>query len=84
MFHAKSNFNHLVQYSKHPDHKLVTTGPYYWFRHPSYFGWFMWAVGTQAILSNFICFFLWFYASIQFFYDRVDVEEYYLLQFFGE
>ena len=24
-------------------------------RHPSYFGWTMWAVGTQVLLSNYLC-----------------------------
>ena len=84
MFHAKANFNHLVQYEKQPGHNLVTTGPYGWLRHPSYFGWFIWAIGTQAILSNFICFWLWFYAAVTFFKDRVDEEEYYLMDFFGK
>lgn len=62
----------------------MTSGPYAWLRHPSYFGWFLWAIGTQAILSNFICFWLWFAAAITFFRDRLDVEEYYLMDFFGK
>lgn len=83
MFYAASNFNHLVQTSKVKDHKLVTSGPYSVSRHPSYFGWFLWAVGTQLVLSNFVCAVLWFFAAQHFFKDRVPYEEYYLLKFFG-
>jgi protein-S-isoprenylcysteine O-methyltransferase len=46
MFHAGKSFNHLVQTRKAQDHELVTSGPYSWSRHPSYFGWTTWAVGT--------------------------------------
>jgi protein-S-isoprenylcysteine O-methyltransferase len=53
-------------------------------RHPSYFGWFLWALGTQLLLNNPICFVLWFFAAVTFFKDRVDVEEFYLLKFFRE
>lgn len=84
MFHAASNFNHLVQTRKKANHQLVKTGPYYWSRHPSYLGWFLWAVGTQIVLTNVLCMPLWFYAAIKFFYDRVDEEEYYLMEFFGD
>ena len=62
----------------------MTSGPYYWRRHPSYFGWFLWAIGTQLILSNFICFFLWFAAAVTFFKDRVEDEEEYLIEFFEQ
>jgi len=83
MFHAKSNFNHLVQYEKVEGHQLVTTGPYAFSRHPSYFGWFLWSTGTQLVLSNPICYMLWFFACYMFFSERIDEEEYFLVDFFG-
>ena len=83
MHHAGSNFTHLVQTKKQEDHDLVTTGVYSFSRHPSYFGWFTWAVGTQLLLNNYFCFPLWFYAAFTFFQDRIPHEEYYLVKFFG-
>ena len=83
MFHCAENFNHRVQTTKADNHKLVTTGPYRYVRHPSYFGWSMWATGTQLVLSNYISFFLWFYASYSFFKKRIPHEEYHLVKFFG-
>lgn len=45
-FTAGSNFNHKIQFYKDEKHELVTHGLYSVSRHPSYFGWFLWAVGT--------------------------------------
>lgn len=45
-FTAGYNFNHKIQFYKEEKHVLVTHGLYSISRHPSYFGWFMWAVGT--------------------------------------
>jgi protein-S-isoprenylcysteine O-methyltransferase len=55
MVHAGSNFNHLVQSRKKQGHVLVTGGIYAWLRHPSYFGFFWWGLGTQLALGNLIC-----------------------------
>jgi protein-S-isoprenylcysteine O-methyltransferase len=79
MFHAGSNFNHLVQTKKQQGHQLVKTGPYAWVRHPSYFGWFYWAIGTQMLLSNFFILPLWFFAAWTFFSDRIPYEEHHLI-----
>lgn len=84
MFTAKTNFNHTVQFVKHPDHKLVTSGVYSVFRHPSYVGWFYWSIGTQITLLNPICVIIYTGASWMFFRERVYTEEVTLLTFFGE
>jgi protein-S-isoprenylcysteine O-methyltransferase len=52
MIHASSNFSHQISYQKLPTHQLVTSGVYSISRHPSYFGFFWWGVGTQIFLSN--------------------------------
>lgn len=46
MFTAAQSFHHQVQYEKAVSHTLVTSGVYQMVRHPSYFGWTLWAVGT--------------------------------------
>ena len=45
-FTAAKSFNHMIQDDKEDTHKLVTHGIYSLARHPSYFGWMLWAVGT--------------------------------------
>jgi protein-S-isoprenylcysteine O-methyltransferase len=49
---AGNSFHHLIQRTRSTDHVLVTTGPYAVLRHPSYFGFYWWAVGTQILLGN--------------------------------
>ena len=46
MFTAAQSFHHKVQWQKAREHKLITSGVYQMVRHPSYFGWTLWAVGT--------------------------------------
>ena len=55
MAQAGTNFNHLVQSKKKHGHVLVTHGIYRWLRHPSYFGFFWWGLGTQVVMGNLIC-----------------------------
>lgn len=83
MYTAGTNFNHYVQETHHKDHILVTSGVYSLVRHPSYFGWFYWSVGTQILLANPICIVLYALASWKFFESRIKFEEYYLIRFFG-
>lgn len=52
---AGTNFNHTVQTRKRGGHVLVTGGVYAWSRHPSYFGFFWWGLGTQIVLGNVVC-----------------------------
>ncbi|XP_060518216.1 protein-S-isoprenylcysteine O-methyltransferase [Cylas formicarius] len=84
MYTAGKNFNHLVQCEKAKDHILVTKGIYAWFRHPSYVGWFYWAIGTQIILLNPICIPAYAIVSWHFFKTRIYIEEITLLNFFGQ
>ncbi|XP_047347455.1 protein-S-isoprenylcysteine O-methyltransferase [Vespa velutina] len=84
IFTAKHNFNHIVQSAKKRNHELITHGIYGIFRHPSYVGWFYWAIGTQLILQNPFCILGYAVASWRFFHDRILIEEITLLNFFGE
>lgn len=84
MFTAGANFTHIVQTRKREHHKLVTSGVYSIFRHPSYVGWFYWSVGTQVLLCNPICFVGYIAASWMFFSERIYHEEINLINFFGE
>ncbi|RMD41649.1 hypothetical protein DV735_g3485, partial [Chaetothyriales sp. CBS 134920] len=81
---AKTNFNHLVQVYKKDDHELVTDGVYVFSRHPSYFGFFCWALGTQIALGNFGCFVVYAVVLWRFFSHRILHEERHLVQFFGK
>lgn len=84
MVKAGQSFNHIVQQERADRHVLVTDGVYAVFRHPSYFGFFWWALGTQVVMGNVVCF--WLYAVVlwRFFAGRVRVEEEFLVKFFGE
>ncbi|KAH8830494.1 Isoprenylcysteine carboxyl methyltransferase family-domain-containing protein [Flagelloscypha sp. PMI_526] len=80
MIHASTSFSHAVQFEKRSNHTLVTTGIYAWFRHPSYAGFYYWAVGTQLVLQNPISFSLFVYLLWRFFYYRTRAGS---IQFFG-
>ena len=49
------NAHAQVAEKKKEDHVLVTSGIYSLVRHPGYFGWFWWSVGTQILMFNPIC-----------------------------
>lgn len=53
-FTCKSNFTHIIRYRKSKAHTLITNGVYSFFRHPSYTGYFYFAIGGQLMLGNFI------------------------------
>ena len=84
MFTAAQSFHHKVQYEKADSHVLVTSGVYQLVRHPSYFGWTLWAVGTQVMLVNPVSTVGFIGASFMFFKDRIPYEEELLVDFFGE
>lgn len=84
MIQAGTNFNHQVQSRKNEGHELVTTGMYAVFRHPAYFGFFWWGLGTQVVLGNVISF-IGYAAVLWWFFDvRIQHEEKYLVGFFGD
>eukprot|EP00455_Lapot_gusevi_P037088 TRINITY_DN4135_c0_g1_i4.p1 TRINITY_DN4135_c0_g1~~TRINITY_DN4135_c0_g1_i4.p1 ORF type:complete len:261 (+),score=37.84 TRINITY_DN4135_c0_g1_i4:55-783(+) len=83
MYAAGSNFTHMVATEKKETHRLVTNSFYSFVRHPSYFGWFWWSIGTQVLLCNPLCTLAYAYVSWKFFNARIREEEEYLVQFFG-
>ncbi|KAJ5143204.1 uncharacterized protein N7515_001991 [Penicillium bovifimosum] len=84
MAQAASNFNHHVQSRHQQGHVLVNTGLYRYLRHPSYFGFFWWGLGTQLILGNVVCFVGYSVVLWRFFSNRIQREEAYLISFFGD
>jgi protein-S-isoprenylcysteine O-methyltransferase len=84
MFSAKANFSHFIVSYKAPNHVLVTNGIYALMRHPSYFGFYWWAIGAQVLLMNPICFALFIYWLHRFFSERIQYEEHTLSRFFGQ
>lgn len=68
---AGSNFNHIVQVRRREGHVLVTGGIYSLLRHPSYFGFFWWGLGSQLVLQNVICFVGYALVLWRFFSSRI-------------
>ncbi|PCG99438.1 Isoprenylcysteine carboxyl methyltransferase [Penicillium occitanis (nom. inval.)] len=81
---AGSNFNHIVQVRRREGHVLVTGGIYSLLRHPSYFGFFWWGLGSQLVLQNVICFVGYALVLWRFFSSRIYREERFLIAFFGD
>ncbi|THH14891.1 hypothetical protein EW146_g5505 [Bondarzewia mesenterica] len=84
MIHASTNFSHALAFRKLANHQLVTDGIYAWFRHPSYAGFFYWALGTQLVLQNPVAFTAFLLLLWRFFSQRIQTEEKMLVQFFGD
>lgn len=84
MIHASDNFSHVIARQKLVGHKLVTSGVYSYFRHPSYAGFFYWALGTQFVLQNPITFCVYGFVLWRFFTKRIKGEEALLVRFFGD
>jgi protein-S-isoprenylcysteine O-methyltransferase len=84
MWTASTNFSHKIEEHKREEHALVTHGIYAYLRHPAYFGFFWWSVGTQVLLGNPLCLIAYTAASWNFFYDRIPTEEELLIEFFGD
>lgn len=71
-FTCKSNFTHIVRFKKIKAHTLVTNGVYSFFRHPSYTGYFYFAVGGQLLIGNFISAVFFFVTLSKFFNERIE------------
>ena len=71
MAQAGTNFNHTPQKFRKDGHELVTRGVYARLRHPAYFGFFWWALGTQVVVGNKICFVGYLFALWNFFHRRI-------------
>lgn len=84
MWTCGENFSHQIMERRKDGHRLVTTGIYSLLRHPSYFGWFYWSVGTQVLLCNPLCVVLYVVASWHFFNSRIPYEEASLIRFYGQ
>ncbi|KAG0360921.1 Isoprenylcysteine carboxyl methyltransferase family-domain-containing protein [Gamsiella multidivaricata] len=84
MFSAKSNFSHHVEFYKEEHHVLVTEGVYSVLRHPSYFGFYYWALGSQLMMMNPVCFLGFAVVLHRFFSERIQYEEQLLVRFFGQ
>lgn len=84
MVEAGKSFNHIVQSRKKDDHVLVKSGIYRILRHPSYFGFFWWGLGTQILLGNHVCFLAYAAVLWKFFASRIVKEEKFLVKFFGQ
>ncbi|KAK7988609.1 hypothetical protein PG989_008924 [Apiospora arundinis] len=84
MLQAGSSFNHIVQTRLGDGHELVTTGIYSVIRHPAYFAFFWWGLGTQLVLGNPICFVGYAVVLWRFFSIRIREEETYLVNKYKE
>ena len=84
MLQAASNFSHQISQNKKPEHQLVKHGVYSITRHPSYFGFFYWSIGTQILLGNPVSACLFAVVLWRFFDKRIQKEEIYLIRFFGK
>jgi len=71
MAQAGTNFNHKVQSRRAAGHVLVSEGIYAWLRHPSYFGFFWWAVGSQVMVGNKVCLVVYCVMLHRFFAHRI-------------
>ena len=81
---ARNNFNHNIETKKRKEHFLVKNGIYFYERHPSYIGFFFFAVGLQIYIFNFFTMILFSFILWNFFKVRIYYEEIYLEDFFGE
>lgn len=78
------SFSHYLAKTKQAHHKLVTTGVYKYVRHPSYLGFFLFSIGIQLWLSNYLNLMVDVYILYQFFTIRIEHEEKLLIEFYQD
>ena len=83
-FTAKKNFTHKISRKKKQTHVLITHGVYKYLRHPSYTGFFYYTIFSLIMIGNFASAIILLIVMVKFFRARLEDEEYYLFQFFGE
>ncbi|KAF2862383.1 ICMT-domain-containing protein [Piedraia hortae CBS 480.64] len=71
MAQAGTNFNHMPAKERKEGHVLVTNGVYRLLRHPAYFGFFYWAIGTQLLVGNEVCLLGYIVVLWRFFSKRI-------------
>jgi protein-S-isoprenylcysteine O-methyltransferase len=77
----KQNFNHLI--IKNDSQELVTTGIFAYERHPSYVGYYFFAVCLQAVAGNPVSLVLFAAVLWMFFRRRIVAEEHLLTEKYG-
>lgn len=81
---AGESFNHYIQRTKRSNHQLIVHGVYKYIRHPSYFGFFWWFIGLRLYMNNWILLMVGGYKLSRFFQQRIEFEESFLVNFFGQ
>jgi protein-S-isoprenylcysteine O-methyltransferase len=81
---ANKNFHHFVQTSRSTGHVLIKHGIYHYIRHPSYFGFYVFAIGTQLFLMTIVSMLVYIIVLFRFFADRIRHEEKWLIRMFGD
>jgi len=81
---AGQSFSHLVAHQKRDTHTLITHGLYAYLRHPAYFGFFWWGIGTQLVCGNALSLVGFSIVLWYFFHKRIIGEEESLVKFFGK
>lgn len=85
MKQCSDSFNHYIATVRKPHHKLVTSGVYSILRHPSYLGFWLYAIGTQLLLNTYINLVLDILILHYFFTKRIAYEEWMLVnKFYGQ
>ncbi|KAH7830481.1 putative isoprenylcysteine carboxyl methyltransferase family protein [Monocercomonoides exilis] len=78
------NFTLRISVKQRSEHKLVTTGIFKYVRHPSYAGWYIWAIGMQVMIGNPFCTIFAMIVLWRFFKIRIEFEDVYLYHFFKD